>query len=332
MQLSSFLDYGDSGFLSVDLHGTPEPYYVQSRMERLMEISEQQERGIRLETRQNPNFGWNSIFTTPSLEFVHDRWPRFTKVKSPENKDNVSFSVQYFCERGTIFQRYTWEDGATDDANSELPEFTFDSSLLVRELDFVARKNIFNSDERLHVREAISSQHTLLIIHDNRDDSITGLSVTPFAFREIQTIIPVEGDEYLYRLDLSEAIRSHYRDFGTLEITMAYKLESKTARQRWNDPPVEPSQLESMASTLSGHINVPYQRLVFSSHRHLDFVTRRNLEHILSVCSIPVPERAANGNTHSAIPFPETSRHEEMAVALTCGDISGHRITSSASL
>ena len=57
--------------------------------------------------------------------------------------------------------------------------------------------------------------------------------------------------------------------------------------------------------------HVKYQRIAFSNDSSLDYVFRRNLEHILSVCSIPIGlER----------------------VAVTCGDVSGHRVGPRASL
>ncbi|KAK1751081.1 hypothetical protein QBC47DRAFT_406337 [Echria macrotheca] len=58
--------------------------------------------------------------------------------------------------------------------------------------------------------------------------------------------------------------------------------------------------------------------------RHLDFIVRRHLEHILSVCAIPAPELSED----------TASERESVAVtpvALTCGDFSGHRISTSAS-
>lgn len=62
-----------------------------------------------------------------------------------------------------------------------------------------------------------------------------------------------------------------------------------------------------------------------SEMRHLGFAARRNLEHILSVCAIQVTSDA------SAVSYPEALRDVE-AIALTCGDMSGHRICWSASL
>jgi hypothetical protein len=59
-----------------------------------------------------------------------------------------------------------------------------------------------------------------------------------------------------------------------------------------------------------------FRRICFSPNRDRDYVFRRNLEHILSVCSIPI---AVEKNKNTPSP-------REPAVAITCGDIAGHRI------
>ncbi|KAI1373906.1 hypothetical protein F4677DRAFT_427594 [Hypoxylon crocopeplum] len=60
---------------------------------------------------------------------------------------------------------------------------------------------------------------------------------------------------------------------------------------------------------------------------HIEFITRRNLEHILSVCSIPLKSKPLES---------ELSRLSEPSesicpVALTCGDIAFHRVCTAAS-
>jgi hypothetical protein len=65
-----------------------------------------------------------------------------------------------------------------------------------------------------------------------------------------------------------------------------------------------------------------FRRIRFSPNEDLDYAFRRNLEHILSVCSIPV---AIEQNK-----VPRSLRGP--AVAITCGDIAGHRIGPRASL
>ncbi|KAF5523655.1 hypothetical protein CGCA056_v004233 [Colletotrichum aenigma] len=56
---------------------------------------------------------------------------------------------------------------------------------------------------------------------------------------------------------------------------------------------------------------------VNQSFNHIDFVARRKLEHILSVCAIPLRDPEEEGDI--------------VPVALTCGDTSGHRVSSPAS-
>jgi hypothetical protein len=59
----------------------------------------------------------------------------------------------------------------------------------------------------------------------------------------------------------------------------------------------------------------PFRKIFFAQENGLDFAFRRNLEHILSVCSIPVAGPQGNPS-----------------IAITCGDIAGHRVDSRASL
>lgn len=67
-----------------------------------------------------------------------------------------------------------------------------------------------------------------------------------------------------------------------------------------------------------------------SLRTHIDFAVWRNLEYILSVCAItlkpPSLMECPKGNK------PGEDKSEIMAVALTCGDASGHRLCNSASL
>ncbi|KAI0384178.1 hypothetical protein F5Y04DRAFT_269619 [Hypomontagnella monticulosa] len=64
-----------------------------------------------------------------------------------------------------------------------------------------------------------------------------------------------------------------------------------------------------------------------SSRSHIEFIVRRNLEHILSVCSIPLkPSGWGNGKATSL-----KLSSDLYPVALTCGDMSCHRICTSAS-
>lgn len=64
------------------------------------------------------------------------------------------------------------------------------------------------------------------------------------------------------------------------------------------------------------------RKIYFSQDGRLDFAFRRNIEHILSVCSIPIPV------DHKSVP----NSIKGPAIAITCGDIAGHRMGPRASL
>lgn len=60
---------------------------------------------------------------------------------------------------------------------------------------------------------------------------------------------------------------------------------------------------------------------------HIEFTVQRNLEHILSVCAIPV--RVSGGRDEGLI---WDKLRDVQPIALTCGDMSGHRISTVSSL
>lgn len=72
-----------------------------------------------------------------------------------------------------------------------------------------------------------------------------------------------------------------------------------------------------------------------SLRSHIDFSVWRNLEYILSVCAVklnPPSLIKALDDDKPAIEIGSASENEVVAVALTCGDFSGHRLCNSASL
>lgn len=72
-------------------------------------------------------------------------------------------------------------------------------------------------------------------------------------------------------------------------------------------------------------------RATSSPRSHIDFAVWRNLEHILSVCAIPLTSPPLIGHLGETIPGPHV-KDEMVAVALTCGDFAGHRLYNPASL
>lgn len=62
---------------------------------------------------------------------------------------------------------------------------------------------------------------------------------------------------------------------------------------------------------------------------HIEFMARRNLEHILGVCAIPVAVNVSGENAEGSV---WEKLRDVQPIALTCGDLSGHRICTSSSL
>lgn len=72
----------------------------------------------------------------------------------------------------------------------------------------------------------------------------------------------------------------------------------------------------------------PSEILTGSSPKiHIEYMVWRHLEHILSVCAVPLSTRSLKTGNNQR---PNTDN--TALVALTCGDMSGHRVSTSASL
>lgn len=68
-----------------------------------------------------------------------------------------------------------------------------------------------------------------------------------------------------------------------------------------------------------------------SPRNHIDFAVWRNLEHILSVCAIPLKAPVLVEYRNKTTSSPDADENTD-AVALTCGDFSGHRLYNPSSL
>lgn len=107
---------------------------------------------------------------------------------------------------------------------------------------------------------------------------------------------------------------------GKIQIALAYTLgQLSSENQDINDINPRSFTDDWRASEES---EIHFEEPSFVGDARLNFALRRNLEHILSVCSVPVAEPSAAAAASDKIPL----------IALTCGDVSGHRISTAASL
>lgn len=194
------------------------------------------------------------------------------------------------------------------------------------------------------------NQYSLIVRHRQRyADEAFGLIIAIFV-NGYPTKIRYDKSSRTYQIDLgSEAVHEFEQDLEpkpdtSLEITVAYRLQLMEEGDSWDSTLIPISVLDftdlmaqnSMAQNRYGH------RLSLSTSPHLDFIMKRNLEHILSVCSMPVSATPIRDGKSAEIDVLEKSTEGSEAkteepgggapIALTCGDISGHHVLVSASL
>lgn len=119
------------------------------------------------------------------------------------------------------------------------------------------------------------------------------------------------------RLDTSAALASSCRT-STVNKPIEITIRMRTLADAWAAEVM--NAMQEMGKVFCK--KTTFRRICFSPIKNRDYAFRRNLEHILSVCSIPI---AVKQNKYAPPPH-------EPAIAITCGDIAGHRVGPRASL
>ncbi|RAR01649.1 mg2+ transporter zinc transport protein [Stemphylium lycopersici] len=147
------------------------------------------------------------------------------------------------------------------------------------------------------------------------------LAVSIFVNGEPQEL-SIDGDDNVDNLRITAKSNPGFQvePGRSLQTTVAYKILVREKSWDGTDFPITQNSLYSMHNMLS---KFSFARLDMSPDENIDFIMRRNLEHILSVCSIPLPEPGQDPSDDQE-PINEP-------IGLTCGDMSGHRIVTSAS-
>ncbi|KAK0760925.1 hypothetical protein N5P37_005866 [Trichoderma harzianum] len=253
IQITRYFGNEPSGFICVDLPGTPDPFHVTNRMKELQS----------------------------SVEGMEVLFPK------------------------------------------EFPPLIISADLLLRHLDFVTEEkpvNIWNSHYHeqnkagdLYEHGTSANADTVFIKHkgcktgQGEKDAI--LSISPYIDDSLQSVGRI-GQNANYEIKIPEQAKKDLLKNSRVKITLAYTLELVSSADAVSSP-LSKLDLEQLRG-------LEYRPPVFADDKHLNFMLRRNLEHMLSVCSIPI-----NIN--------DESRDKIMPIALTCGDISGHRIARKAS-
>ncbi|KAH7184717.1 uncharacterized protein B0J16DRAFT_303865 [Fusarium flagelliforme] len=245
-----------------------------------------------------------------SVDFTNDRWPVFHI-----NGENGSCEIQYSISHGAVYQTFGFPNGR--------PPMTIMSNMLLRQLDFVDDDNAFNEDEEDdydngYETHLLSEGKCIKRLHKLGQDDNKHAALSVFAFSG-DTALTFENDA-ADRGDSEEdddgktyyRISDDDRVSQPTKVTFIYVLSLEEGElESLPEPPKFTTAPEFPKMDAS-------KRIFTSTNPDLNFALRRNLEYILSVCSIPV--------------YPDANDDKEFAIALTCGDIDGHRIVMAASL
>ncbi|RFN52873.1 mg2+ transporter zinc transport protein [Fusarium flagelliforme] len=287
--------------------------------------------------------GFLSKAENASVDFTNDRWPLFHI-----NGGNETCEIQYSISHGAVYQTFDFSNGR--------PPMTLMSNLLLRQLDFVDDDNAFNEDEdedddddngyethllsegkcikRSHKLGQDDNKHAALFVYAFSDN--TALTFEEFTKQkdtasEEGSAIGEQGErgegeageasdeetdedsdedgdddeETYYRISYDNEVSQ------SSKVTFIYVLSLETGElESLPEPPNFTAAPEFPKIDAS-------KRVFTATNPDLNLALRRNLEYILSVCSIPV--------------YPDANDDGEFAVALTCGDIDSHRIVTAAS-
>lgn len=310
LQITRYFGNEIPRFFCVDLIDTPPPSSITDRMQKIQDYMREFDVGMKLHIEHpgdvDPHI-WKANTEIPILDFVHDRWPRFVAATPKFN-----LSIQYLISEKTVYQIYNFRFRQREDF-AKLPLLALNAMSQLRDLDSITAGDDHEnySDHLSTDKNYIIRTRTICQTAQNNQKTIA-LVITPLVNKRHQQLKhrPEIGD---YQIILDEGALHPLKQEGTLEVILAYRLEliSSSEIAHMSLISTEP------VTTAQGLLKIPLETPVFSLDKDLNFNMRRNLEHILSVCSIPL-SFDADGNNPS--------------IALTCGDVSGHRVSATASL
>lgn len=324
LQFTRYFGNEPSGFYCVDLPDTPPPYLTALRLDKLRASYQDRNAGMRLEFEKSEGSeDWTvNIKPPPIMKFIDDRWPLFV-AETPL----FNLNIQYTISKKTIYQQYSFElkNGRQID---NIPNMLINADLLIRNLNFV-ESNIENNRgdpekgetfyETRHDTRIIRKHHSLQT--GIADISAVGLVIMPFINDQYHKI--EEKHRNIYQIIPGHDVLQDLNKHRKMVVTISYTLElmgsngSSLAPDNVSKATQRSLQAKKDLSTAKSEMESKFETLLFAKERYLNFILRRNLEHILSVCSIPIGNPSETG----IVP-----------IALTCGDISNHRIMAGASL
>lgn len=338
---NKYSDHIQSKLVGLGPLDDPEAWYVYWRTAQFLENSLALESGVGLSVMNT------SSPKLPSVEFLENRWP----LISYETKDFV-VEVRLWCQNSVIVQqtRVTNEWNRGEILNLELnPNFS------LQDLDYQEKR------KPIPVHRDRGPHGYGLIVLDNSphltiDDQRMCVLLSFFKNGVAQQLPLNIGDSEIKPIHLSH----RFDRKNTVEFTLLFKFQMSTVKADWRHFMISPDELdfEPQSHSVDGLSNLS------TVDPELNWHLSRNLEHIMSVCSVPLATetekpvarmideeirdpgivRLDSKREQPAAPMvvlqdPDGQRDvihrgastQARQVALTCGDFGDHRVSVSGS-
>lgn len=372
IQFGAYTGRGQSGLFTADRKRSEEPYWVNQRTAQLMEWAEDAgpvEKHYGLQVYKALPDDWSRRILPPSelpeLEWVNYRWPRFKTL------GELEVTTQWLAHDGLILQQTRISYSGPDSVNLRFRVPSGEDTMDIRDLDHVDRSYPIS----VKYKQTLGpNQYSWIFTYElepleengsDVDDSITVISSIMQDGKLVQWTAPLDssttGSKAETTTDENPSLvwNSSLSAEGNhcTEIVIAYKMvlvplgpypswecftisaDSMDVSGILSEEPTSPDSLRlSDAHGNSYDVESPRSlpETPQASSDHIEFVVRRQLEHILSNCSIPLDphtiERGSRKKRPSEASQEQSTGDEMVQIALTCGDMSFHRVSGSASL
>ncbi|KAF9874713.1 hypothetical protein CkaCkLH20_07850 [Colletotrichum karsti] len=319
LRISRHFPGSRTGFC-VDDPGMPAPYRVDDRLKALLDMannpSDKEGIGLSLDLLHN-----GQEFDTET-SIINDRWPTFRRT----TQNGFEFQLQYVAFHGTVFQKFELKGDSSGNEVSDCessPVLSIRSDVLIRNLDFVDNENNFNNgsaDDESYIDGMRGDNCIVREHHDGAKKTILWIHLLDQEESQEKhgSLSFVQSEEkHVWKIERRTASSTSGSDGvcrrGITEFILAYTLEHAPVPGDDVVASTPAKVLETIKSLLKPR---PQSHSFTKSEYSFSFFLRRNLEHILSVCSVPVPM---------------AGDEESPAIAFTCGDVDGHRVATAAS-
>ncbi|PON23822.1 hypothetical protein TGAM01_v207469 [Trichoderma gamsii] len=300
LQITQYFGNDPSGFYCVDLKDVLEPCWVTQRMEQLQAHIVDPGQGMRLEVESFDNSKQTNEM--PRLSFHSNRWPKFI-IRS--GAGSIDTEIQYFIHQKTVCQTYTFI--SRGDSSASLPELAINAELLIRDLDFSSSSiwNMQEADNSSYEHRAPQGKHCILRMHKTGIEQNSDANEPAHNNAVVLAIWPFMNDS----LSDCSTIGNYCEISYTLHFVPLSQLDDIPS-------PSPPMKLLRRLNTDAERNEVLSANPFLPGDENLDYALKRNLEHMLSVCSVSIGD-----NTEGTI----------QPIAITCGDLAGHRVANEAS-